>query len=87
MRSIATEKFWRLYREVSPEVRRNARRAYQLWLRNPRHPGLQFKRVQNVQPVYSVRVGLDFRAVCILENDTATWFWIGHHKVYEKLLK
>ena len=87
MRSIATEKFWRLYRDLPPEVRQNARRAYQLWLRNPRHPGLQFKRVQIVQPVHSARVGLDFRALCVLEGDTATWFWIGHHKVYEELLK
>jgi hypothetical protein len=87
MRSVATLKFWRLYQELPSEVRQNARRAYQLWLRNPRHPSLQFKKVQREQPVFSARVGIDFRALCILEGDTATWFWIGHHKDYEELLK
>ena len=87
MRSATTRKFWRLYRDLPPEVRENARRAYQLWLSNPRHPGLQFKRVHSTEPIYSARVGLSFRALCLLEGESVTWFWIGHHRDYEELLK
>ncbi len=36
--------------------------------------------------MYSVRVGLEHRAVGMLEGDTITWFWIGAHDGYDRLL-
>jgi hypothetical protein len=42
--------------------------------------------VDDAEPVYSVRVGLDYRAVGLLQGDTITWFWIGTHDDYDKLL-
>lgn len=35
---------------------------------------------------YSARINLDYRAVCVLEGDIATWFWVGTHSGYDKLL-
>jgi len=37
--------------------------------------------------VYSVRVTIAHRAVGLLENDKITWFWIGSHADYDRLLK
>jgi hypothetical protein len=42
---------------------------------NPNHPGLRFKRVHSSDPVYSVRVGIGYRAVGVLEDDIMIWFW------------
>ena len=87
MRSHADARFWRFYDNLSAEVQQRAVKAYQLWQSNPHHPGLQFKRVDPQDPIYSVRVDKGYRALGWLEDDTVTWFWIGNHNDYTRLLK
>ncbi len=67
--------------------RSGAVRARAIWREDPTHPGLQFKRVHPRQPIYSVRIGLDWRAVGARQGDTIVWFWIGSHAEYDALLK
>jgi hypothetical protein len=55
-------------------------------MRDPSHPSLQFKRVHAKEPIYSVRIGLGWRAVGVRSDDTVVWFWIGSHAEYDKLL-
>lgn len=38
-------------------------------------------------PVYSVRVGIGYRALGVKDGDTITWFWIGSHADYDQILK
>jgi hypothetical protein len=38
-------------------------------------------------PIYSTRVTIAYRAVGLLEGDKITWFWIGNHDDYDRLLK
>ena len=64
-----------------------ARAAYRLFQENPAHPGLQFKQVHTVEPIYSARVGLGYRAVALRESDAVIWFWIGSHAEYNGLLR
>jgi len=86
MNSRATRQFWKLYSELPDQIQRRARRAYELWLTNSRHPGLQFKRVDDEEPIYSARVTDDYRVLGLLEGDTVIWFWVGKHDEYEKML-
>ena len=86
MRSRATPRFWAAYRDLPPDIREHAQRAYRLFLENPGHPSLHFKKVHDSEPVYSVRVTLAYRAVALLEGDEITWFWIGTHTDYDRLL-
>jgi len=58
-----------------------------LWKQNPSHPGVRFKRVNDNAPIYSARIGLDFRALGILKGQTVIWYWIGEHDDYERLLR
>jgi hypothetical protein len=53
---------------------------------DPSHPGLRFKRVSKNEPIYSVRIGLHYRAVGLVKDDTITWFWIGSHDEYERVI-
>ena len=69
------------------EIRERARSAYRRFAVNPSHPSLQFKRVHTVEPLYSVRIALGYRALAMKEHDTLIWFWIGRHDEYERLLK
>ena len=87
MKSKASPQFWRLYYRLPLETQRGARKAYQLWRRDPRHPSLRFKRVSETRPTYSVRIQGGYRVLGLLEGDTVTWFWIGRHDEYRRLLK
>ena len=87
MTSQATPRFWAAYRALPSEVRGAAQKAYRLFREDPKHPGLQFKKVHAREPVFSVRVTLGYRAVGLLGNDEITWFWIGSHADYDRFLK
>ena len=84
MNSLLNAEFLRLYRRLPAEVREQARRSYRLWQDNPSHPGLRFKKIEG--DVYSVRVGLYYRALGTLDGDTVTWFWIGSHAEYDEII-
>jgi len=87
MISRTTKQFWNLYNALPADVQKRADRAYELWQNDPSHPGSQFKRVDPDEPIYSVRIGRDYRALGVLRDDIVTWFWIGKHEVYDRILR
>ena len=87
MKSRTTRSYWKRFWDLPPDLQQRARATYKLWRENPAHPGLFFKRVKDSQPLYSVRIGLSHRVVGLLKGDTITWFWIGDHDGYDRLLK
>lgn len=76
MKSKATRTFWKLYEQLSYDIQRRSQKNYQMWKINPNHPSLHFKRVDEEEPIYSVRISEDYRAVGIFEGDTIIWYWI-----------
>jgi len=87
MKAQTAKSFWKHYWALPPEIRRKAQQAYAIWRDNPAHPSLFFKRVKESQPLYSVRIGLGYRALGLLKGDAVSWFWIGTHDEYDKLIK
>jgi hypothetical protein len=87
VKSRATPRFWAAYRDLPPEIKDAARKAYQLFRDNAHHPRLQFKKIHQRDPIYSARVTLGYRALGLLEDDEIAWFWIGTHAAYERLLE
>jgi hypothetical protein len=76
-----------MFDALPAEVREQAHAAYQLFRTNPRHPGLNFKRVHGTTGFVSVRVGRSYRAVgLVVGSDEVVWFWIGPHEQYETLV-
>jgi hypothetical protein len=65
------------------EIRKLARKNFRLWLRDPSHPSLHFKKVGDF---WSVRVGINYRALATRNGDLVRWFWIGPHDEYERLI-
>lgn len=86
MISRTTRSFWSFYDALPREVQRQAVRSYVLWRANTRYPSLQFKCIHEAQAAYSVRVGIHWRAIGFLENGVVTWFWIGSHADYDRLI-
>ena len=86
MRARATRQFWSCFYALPLEIQTQAEKNFDIWKANPRHPGLKFKRIRSDQPIYSVRIGRSWRALAVLEAETATWFWIGSHSDYDHLI-
>lgn len=87
MKSRVTEDFLALFAKLPPEIQTRARKNYRLWQQDSSHPSLHFKRVHAKEPIYSIRIGRQWRALGILEENTIHWFWIGSHSDYDSLLE
>jgi len=85
--SIVTKDFRKRLDLLSAEAREQASRAYALWRSDPFHPSLQFKRVSQRFPIYSVRVGIGYRALGLREAGQVYWFWIGSLAEYDELIR
>jgi hypothetical protein len=87
MNSHITDKFREAFAELPADVQKQARQAYRLFIENPYHPSLHFKPIHATRPIYSVRIGLDYRAVGIRDKDDIIWYWVGSHAEYDKLIR
>lgn len=87
MNSELTDDFLACFRLLPERVKRQARKSYKTWKANHKHPGIDFKRVGKRLPIYSVRVGIGWRALGLKQGDTLLWFWIGPHSEYDRLLR
>ena len=72
--------------KLPKEVRRQVGEAYRLFRHNPSHRSLRFKKIHDTQPIYSVRINIEYRAVGVVDGGEIIWFWIGSHSEYDKLL-
>ena len=86
MKSVTSRRFREMYAVLPPDARQQARKAYVLFRENASHPGLRFKKIEGTANLYSVRVGLGYRALGQMDQDVIVWFWIGSHKEYDRLV-
>ena len=87
MISRTTERFRKAFDALPEHVQQRARAAYALFRQNPQHPSLRHKQVHATRPIFSVRVGLGYRALAVRNEGTYIWFWIGTHAEYDHLLR
>lgn len=87
MKSSVTKAFRKQLSQLPASIQEQAAKAYALWQTDPYHNSLQFKQVSQRQPIYSARVGLNYRVLGLLEGDRIYWFWIGAHAEYDELLQ
>ena len=86
MQSPTTRHFWRLFLTLPKDVQKDAKRSYKFFLENPAHLGLQFKKLEGEDNIYSVRIGLETRALAALKKDRIVWYWVGSHAEYDRLV-
>jgi hypothetical protein len=65
------------------EIRDLADRNYALLKSDSTHGSLHFKKVGSL---WSVRVGLHYRALATEVGSDLVWFWIGSHADYDTLV-
>jgi len=86
IQSRTSREFREAFASLPSDIRRQARRASKLFRTDPRHPSLRFKKVDEESNVYSVRIGLGYRALGVIEGPVVVWFWIGSHAECDRLL-
>jgi hypothetical protein len=86
LRSRTTRRFRKAFSRLPEPVKDRAREACRRFAENPDHPGLRLKRVHPTEPIYSVRISRDYRAMGVRKDDTMIWFWIGSHADYDDLI-
>ena len=79
----ATDRFWQLYEKLPGQIKSVADEKFELLKSNPQHPSLHFKKVGNF---WSVRIGLNYRALAVKFEHDYIWVWIGNHEEYENLI-
>ena len=84
MNHRTTAGFWQYYEALPRDAQKRADKNFELLKANPRHPSLHFKKIGDL---WSVRVGLQHRALARERSDGIYWFWIGHHDEYDRLIE
>jgi len=51
-----------------------------------RTSGLHFKKLEGEDDIYSLRIGLEYRALAVRSKDRVVWYWIGSHNEYDRLV-
>jgi hypothetical protein len=80
---FATPEFWFYYRQLPENIQSLADKNFELLQLNPRHPSLRLKKIG---VFWSVRIGLNYRALAKEREQGLVWFWIGSHKEYDQWL-
>jgi hypothetical protein len=86
MKHQASPRFWQHYQQLPKDVRELADKNFNLLKSDPHHPSLRLKKVDAERKIWSVRIGLQYRALGKEKPDGILWFWIGSHAEYNKLL-
>ncbi len=82
--SLALPSFWDAFDKLPKEIQLIAYKQYSVFKTNPIHPSIQLK---PVGVFWSVRITQNYRALALKEGNTFSWFWIGNHDDYLRLLK
>ena len=86
MKHRALPRFWQQYGQLPKEVRELADKNFDLLKSDPHHPSLHFKKVDTDRTLWSVRIGLQYRALGVEKPDGILWFWIGSHADYDRII-
>jgi hypothetical protein len=76
-----TRRFWDYLNALPEPIQRTAHKDFELLKNDSSHPSLHFKKVGKF---WSVRVGINHRALAVEDGRDFIWVWIGTHDEYER---
>ncbi len=79
-----TDRFWKCFNNLPESVQELSKKNFELLIMDTSHPSLHFKKIDKF---WSVRVGINYRALAIEDGEDFIWVWIGSHNEYEKIIK
>ncbi len=79
-----SQRFRKALKSLPINIRKLANKNFIILKSDPKHPSLHFKKIGTI---WSVRIGINYRAIAVEEGEDFIWIWIGNHSEYEELLK
>lgn len=86
MKNRRTKQFHKRFERLPRDIQEQAVAAYNLFKVQPYYPSLHFECINRQASLWSVRIGLHYRAVGVWIDDTIWWDFIGTHEEYNHLL-
>ncbi|GAC1391190.1 MAG: hypothetical protein NVSMB38_10950 [Ktedonobacteraceae bacterium] len=86
MKNRRTKGFHKRFDHLPLNVQKQAKATYKLFEVNPYYPSLHFECINHEASLWSVRIGIHYRAVGAWIDDTIWWDFIGTHEEYNHLL-
>jgi mRNA-degrading endonuclease RelE of RelBE toxin-antitoxin system len=83
MRYRRTPEFNAMYDALPDEIKLKARKAFELFKENPRHPSLQTKKLHGVNNIFEGRIDIRYRFTFSYEGDRIVFRTIGLHKIVD----
>ncbi|OGW04187.1 MAG: hypothetical protein A2889_08050 [Nitrospinae bacterium RIFCSPLOWO2_01_FULL_39_10] len=77
-------RFWKCFKNLPVAVQKVSKKNFELLKTNPLHPSLHFKKIGKF---WSVRAGINHRALAVEDGNDFIWVWIGTHEEYERMIK
>ena len=77
-----TRRFWKCFDDLPEPVQKVAQKNFELLKADPLYPSLHFKKIGEF---WSVRAGIEYRALAIEDGKDFIWVWIGRHDEYERM--
>ena len=87
MTSGTVKRFWRLFHRLPAHVQEQAKEVFRRWRDDPFDRGLEFKQLAGRPGLWSVRIGLNHRAVGTRTGNHVEWNWIGPHDGYDTRIR
>jgi hypothetical protein len=86
---VDSDEFWPKYYALPKHIQVRADRRYRILKKHPDHRGLAFEKRCDTSSgaLYKANVNRQYRALALeVEPNVYSWFWIGKHDEYERLL-
>ena len=78
--------------ELPAYVQKLVEKAIRLWEANPKHRSLRLhplkdtKKGRHVTGSFSISLNMQYRALYVMEGETALWYWVGSHADYDRFI-
>jgi hypothetical protein len=80
----STNRFWECFERLPDAVQKAAKKNFELLKIDSSHPSLHFKKIGKF---WSIRAGMNYRALSVEDDHDFIWVWIGTHDEYERIIK
>lgn len=84
--SRTTRSFRNAFAALPDEIQAQARNAERIFRANPAHPSLRFKKVDPGGERVFGSGGTELSCAWCPGGSVVTWFWIGSHSEYDRLV-
>jgi len=78
-----TRRFWKCLWGLPRPVHKLTRKSFDLLKANPSHSSLHFRKVGKL---WSIRIGMNYRALAMEDGEDFIWLWIGAHDEYARMI-